>query len=71
MTTAPKGRTHLVERAVEAMGGMEARDLRPSPSPSRPSPPPPRQPPRRLSRRHPPRRRGRRPPLPRRPSRST
>lgn len=36
MTTAPKGRTHLVERAVEAMGGMEARDLRPSPQPQPP-----------------------------------
>jgi receptor protein-tyrosine kinase len=37
MTTAPKGRTHLVERAVEAMGGMEARDLRPAAPP--PAPP--------------------------------
>lgn len=34
MTTAPKGRTHLVERAVEAMGGLEARDLR---SPAQPA----------------------------------
>lgn len=30
MNTAPKGRAHLVERAVEAMGGMEARDPRPA-----------------------------------------
>lgn len=33
MNTAPKGRTHLVERAVEAMGGLEARDLRPAAQP--------------------------------------
>jgi len=33
MNTAPKGRAHLVERAVEAMGGMAARDPRPAASP--------------------------------------
>lgn len=33
MNTAPKGRAHLVERAVEAMGGMEARDPRPAAAP--------------------------------------
>ncbi|MFQ3623896.1 MAG: hypothetical protein SNJ73_10150, partial [Acetobacteraceae bacterium] len=38
MNTAPKGRTHLVERAVEAMGGMEARDPRPAASPQEASP---------------------------------
>jgi protein-tyrosine kinase len=33
MNSAPKGRAHLVERAVEAMGGMEARDPRPAAPP--------------------------------------
>lgn len=37
MNTAPKGR-HLIERAVEAMGGMEARDPRPAPSNTTPLP---------------------------------
>jgi len=30
MNTAPKGRAHLVERAVEAMGGLERREPRPT-----------------------------------------
>ena len=48
MNTAPKGRAHLVERAVEAMGGMEARDPRPTTPPQAAQPaaaPQPLQPP--------------------------
>jgi receptor protein-tyrosine kinase len=40
MNTSPKGRAHLVERAVEAMGGMEARDPRPAASPQAAQPTP-------------------------------
>jgi receptor protein-tyrosine kinase len=44
MNTAPKGRAHLVERAVEAMGGIEAHDLRPARQPGAAPAAPPRVP---------------------------